>query len=140
MPRVDVTVTGRFLQPGSGTPAVGVVKFVLPQPLVDPIDDFTIEPVLVEAPLDIDGRLSTVLSTVGGVDAVYQATISLIGARPRQFRFAVPSTGGTVELADVQTITHVQVATVPVPSPRITVAPTPPPDPRVNDIWVDTSP
>lgn len=138
MARVDVVVTGQFRDPDT-EPSRGVVTFALPQALLDDVDDLTIEPVTIEAPLDGDGRISTVLSTVSGVDAVYRVTVAIVGARARRFPMVVPSSGAPVDITTAQPPIKALVASTPVIRPRITVGPTPPTSPLVNDLWVDTS-
>lgn len=101
MPRIDVDVTGRFLEPQAGEPASGVVRFELPQPIVSPVDGFTLVPVVVEGVLDRDGRVNVVLSTVSGVNALYRVVISINGAEDRQGEIIVPASGVDVDLVQM---------------------------------------
>jgi hypothetical protein len=112
--RVDVTVSGRFTEPGeSGRPAVGVLRFTLPQPLVDVFDGTVIAPVDVEGPLDPDGYLSVTLATLDSLNAVYHVIETIVGAPPRRYRVVIPASGYPINIAQVQPPINVEIGTVP---------------------------
>lgn len=102
-----IPVHGKILRAdASGTPAVGTVKFAIPQTLRDTTGNVLLGPVTYLATLDANGEFTLSLPATDDSDIspsgwVYTVTIAT-GEWVDEFLISVPvATAGTLELADV---------------------------------------
>lgn len=104
----QITVTGTYLETGTGNPASGRVTFLLTSPMRQPEENITIVPSEVSATLDENGEFSVLLyatndtlTTPKGV--TYEVTERIRGAALNKYFISIDKDApvGTIDLADL---------------------------------------
>lgn len=119
----SITVTGQYLETGTGTPLEGRVTFLATAPMRQAAIDVTISPTQLSVELDDDGAFSVELyatndtqTTPQGVQ--YEVTERIRGAALNKYFISIDkdAIGGTVDLADlvpdIDSVVQVNYATV----------------------------
>ena len=118
-----ITVTGTYLESGSGEPASGRISFLLTSPMRQPSTNTTISPSQVTATLDEDGQFSVVLYATNDTGTVpqgvtYEVTERLRGSALNKYFISIDkdAIGGAVDLADlvpnIDPVVQINYATV----------------------------
>jgi hypothetical protein len=119
----SITVTGTYVETGTGTPSAGSVRFLLSAPMRDVEDDITVAPSEVVATLDGSGSFSVVLYATNDTwtepkGVTYEVTERITGAARNKYFIAIDkdSPAGTVDLSDlvpdIAPVTQFNYATV----------------------------
>lgn len=104
----SITVTGTYVETGTGTPRTGSVRFLLTAPMRDVETDITVAPTEVVQTLDENGSFSVVLYATNdtwtepkGVN--YEVTERIDDAARNKYFISIDkdSPGGTVDLSDL---------------------------------------
>jgi len=118
-----ITVTGTYLESGSGEPASGRISFLLTSPMRQPSTNTTISPSQVTATLDENGEFSVILYATNDSGTVpqgvtYEVTERLRGAALNKYFISIDkdAPGGAVDLADlvpnIDPVVQINYATV----------------------------
>jgi hypothetical protein len=104
----SVTVTGTYLQSGTGEPASGRVIFLLSSPMRQPEGNITIAPTEISAVLDENGSFSVELYATNDVGTTpqgvtYEVTERIRGTAINKYFVSIDkdAISGTVDLADI---------------------------------------
>lgn len=103
-----ITVTGTYVESGTGTPRSGEVIFQATAPMRDISTDITVAPTRIQIPLDGSGSFSVALyatndTTTEPKGVTYEVTERIDGAARNKYFISIDrnAPGGTVDLADI---------------------------------------
>jgi len=119
----SITVTGEFLETGTGVPHEGRVTFLATSPMRQPEDNITISPTEITAELSASGTFSVSLYATNDTDTVpqgvtYEVTERIRGAALNKYFISIDkdSPSATVDLADlvpnIDPVVEINYATV----------------------------
>lgn len=118
-----ITVTGQFLETGTGTPREGRVTFLATAPMRQVSNNITIAPTEVSASLSASGSFSVVLYATNDTETepkgvTYEVTERIKGAALNKYFISIDkdAPGGVVDLADlvpnIDPVVQINYATV----------------------------